>query len=110
MITITSPRSRSIESTRWRFGGAYVTASRGAVVAAAVAIRHLWTGRGGKPAATVRSAGFLRQMERDSVAPYLSSGYILQADPSRSRSEIMASNIPADVVVIGGGPGGYVAA
>jgi hypothetical protein len=38
MMTITSPRSRSIESTRCRVGGVYVTASSGAVVATAVAI------------------------------------------------------------------------
>ena len=38
------------------------------------------------------------------------TGYIFQDTSSRSRTPLMASNISADVVIIGGGPGGYVAA
>ena len=49
-------------------------------------------------------------MERRSVARYFSYGYILQVVSTRSRTVSMASNTPADVVIIGGGPGGYVAA
>src|SRR5690242_12298905 len=108
MTTITIPRRRSIESTRCLFGGAYVTASKGAVVAAAVAICTSGGGWGGKPALRYRAPRLLARWNKARSHRTYPLATFFKLTSLAPALKSMASNIPADVVVIGGGPGGYV--
>src|SRR4051812_15156868 len=108
MMTITSPRRRSIESMRRRAGGAYAAASNGAVVAAAVAIKTSDGRRGwSQPLLYGARARHARWNIAQSPRTSLTATFFRLIRPALALKS-MAQNTPADVVIIGGGPGGYV--